>query len=96
MVIQTNIFIMPVIHSKAVWYYAQTVKAKTLVQMSGMGIVDYYGIKLEDLKAIFFCLYQAILNKLFSYMQSSEIRTDGIACVTYMTASADIIGVEYI
>ena len=62
--------------------------------MARMEIRRNNRIKLKNSKAVFLSLLQGILHKLFAYMQSSGGRTDGIACIAYMTASADIIGVQ--
>lgn len=91
MIIRTDVFKMSVLHSKSLWNCAQLDKAQSLIQMAGVNIAFYNSIELKNSIATFFCLKQAVFYKLFTNMFSAGIGSDGIACITDVTAASNIV-----
>ena len=46
MIVRADIFVMPVFHAKTTGNDAKLLKSQTFIQMSGMDIRSYHGIKL--------------------------------------------------
>ena len=71
MVIGANVLIVPILHPETLWNGSQLLKAKTLVQMTGMNIRRHHCVELKNSEPLLFALSEAVPNKLFSYMQPS-------------------------
>ena len=93
-IIRADIFIMSVLHPKAVRDNAELSKAEPLIQMSGVDIALNDRVELHYLKAKSFCLFKAVPHELFADMLTSAFGADGVARIGDMPAAADVIGVQ--
>ena len=94
MIVRTDIFIMPVLHEKAIRDRAQLYKSQPLIQVSRVDIVFHDCIKLKDPEPKPFPLDQAILDQLLPDMSPPAGGTDRIAGIADMAAAAHVIGMQ--
>ena len=81
---------------KAAGDCAEEVKAEPLVQAPSVDVAGNNRVKLHDFKAESLCTVKAVAHELFADVQTAAFRGYGIARVCYVTAPADIIGVQNI
>ena len=94
MVIRTDIFVMAVFHSKAIFDCSKLNKSKPLIQMSCVNIRCYNCIELKNSKTVLLSLNKTIAHKFFTDMKSAKIFVNRITCITNMTAAAHVIRVQ--
>ena len=64
--------------------------------MAGMNIVFHHSIKLQNSKAILFCLYKTIIYQFFTNMLASVIVINSITRVCNMPTAANIVWMQNI
>ena len=92
----TDVFVIAVFHSKAFCYCSKLNKTKAFIQMSCVNISCNNSVKLKNSKAVFLSFCKTICYKFFADMKSAEFFCDCIACITNMTATADIVWMQNI
>lgn len=94
MVVQEDILISPVIHSKAFRNGAKFCKAKFFIKVHRSSIARYDGIKLKDFESELPAFFHAVFYKAFSDVLSPYVRPHGVTCIADMAAVSDIIGMK--
>ena len=94
MIIQHDVLIFSVVFQKAAGYGSERHKAELFVK-SVCGCVAFYNsVKLKNPKAEVFCGIKTVADELFSDMIAPQAAFYGEACVRYMAAAPDVVGVQ--
>ena len=91
MVVENNIFIVPVIHEITTRNNAKFLKTKSLIQVDSVNICCDHSIELEDAEAQKRSLFQAICYEFFSDVFTPDIAFDCVAGICNMPAPANIV-----
>ena len=94
MIIEADILIRSIFHSEPLRHRSDLHKTQSFIQMTGMNIIFYHSIELQDSKAMLFCLCKTICNQFFADMSAAATGIDSIACICNVPTAADIIGMQ--
>ena len=94
MIIQTDILIGSIFHTKTFRYRSNLHKAQSFVQMTSMNIIFHYSIELQNSKAMLLCLRKTISYQFFTDMLATTICSNSVTCICNMPAAADIVWMQ--
>ena len=93
-IVQGNVFIMPLFHEKAARHNSKPHKPQFLIKSESMSIATYHRIELKNTESQFFPFLYTMLHKKLADMSSSHICSHRITGIADMTAPSDIIRME--
>ena len=96
MIIRADIGVAAVYPAETFWDSSELLEAKSFIKMTGMDILRYDCIELQNAEAVFPALYERVGNECFADMLSPAVLVNGIACVADVTASSYIVRVKYV
>lgn len=94
MIIQTDILIGSIFHTKTFRYRSNLYKTQSFVQMTSMNIIFHYSIELQNSKAMLLCLHKTISYQFFTDMLATTICSNSVTCICNMPAAADIVWMQ--
>ena len=91
---RNDILVVPVLEQKALGNHAELGKAELLVELEGRSIRRDDCVELQNPKADFLGLREAILYEKFTDVLATLVLLDGVACIRNVAAAPDIVRVE--